>query len=150
VADPITIALVATTVLSVGAQVFSGISQKKEADDRAEIIQDQARIEREETEAEVGRRTEERNRFIAKQKVAFLASGVGLAGTPLIVLEDTFKQFNTEISAIKRTGAAKAGLLEKEAGITKKSGKAALISGVLGAGSTVGGNIFKGKAAGVF
>ena len=143
-------ALAATTALSVGAQIFSGVSQKQAADDQAGLIQEQARIQREETGAEVGRRTEERNRFIAKQKVAFLASGVGLAGTPLIVLEESFKQFNVEIAAIKRSGSAKAKLLERQAGITKRTGRAALISGVLGAGTTIAGSVFKGKEAEIF
>lgn len=143
-------ALVATTALSVGAQIFSGVSQKKAADDSASLIQEQARIEREETGDEVERRTEERNSFIAKQKVAFLANGIGLAGTPLVVLEGSFTQFNKEIASVKKSGAAKANLLDREAEIKKKSGKAALIGGVLGAGTTIAGNAFKGKEAGVF
>ena len=137
-------ALAAATAFSVGAQIFSGASQKQAADDQASLIQEQARIQREETGAEVTRRTEERNRFIAKQKVAFLASGIGLAGSSIIVLEDSFKQFNIEIAAIKRSGSAQARLLERQAEVTKKTGRAALIGGVIGAGTTIAGNVFKG------
>jgi len=131
----------ATAALSVGSQIYSGVSQKNAADDSASLLQEQARIEREETGAEVERRSEERNKFIARQKVAFLANGVGLAGTPLIVLEDSFNQFNTEIASVKRAGAARAGLLDREAKIKKKSGRAAMIGGVIGAGSTIANNV---------
>ncbi len=143
--DPITLALIVTTALSAGASIFGGVSKQREAAAQSEQLQRQAEIEREETKEEIERKTEERTKFIARQKVAFLASGIGLAGSSLIVLEDTFQQFNKEIASVQRSGAAKAGLLDKEAKIRKKSGKASLIGGVLGAGSTIAGNIFKAK-----
>ena len=144
------IALIASTALSVGASIFGGVSEKRASDDQAELLQEQARLEREQAETEAQRKEEERTKFIAKQKVAFLANGVGLAGTPLVVLEDSFQQFNKEIASIRRSGTAQAKFLEKEADIKKRSGKAALISGVIGAGSSIAGNIFKGKTTGVF
>lgn len=143
------IALAAFTALSVGSQIFGGFAEKDAADDQAALLEEQARIEREEAAAEADRKGEERRKFIAKQKVAFLANGIGLAGTPLVVLEDTYNQFEQEIQSIKKSGSAKAGLLEKEAKIKKKSGKAKLIGGVLGGATTIAGNVFKGKAAGV-
>jgi hypothetical protein len=149
--DPITATLlISAVVLSAGAQVFGAVSEKRAADDQAELIDQQAQIEQQETAAEAERKGEERRKFIAQQKVAFLANGIGLAGTPLVVLEDTFQQFEKEISSIKRSGRAKAGLLTKQADITRKTGKAKLISGVLGAGTTIAAGAFQGKQAKVF
>ena len=139
------IALTAATVLSAGASIYGGIASKNAADDQAALLEEQARIQREETEAEANRKAEERRKFIASQKVAFLANGIGLAGTPLVVLEDTYKQYEEEISAIRRSGNAQAGLLERQAKTTKKSGKAELISGVLNAGTSIASGAFKGS-----
>lgn len=147
--DPVTLLTIAT-VVSAGSQVFGGFSEKKAAEEQADLLREQARIQEEETAAEAQRKSQERDKFIAKQKVAFLANGVGLAGTGVVVLQDTFNEFGKEIDAIKRSGASKARLLNKEADIKEKSGRASLISGVLGGGSTIAGNIYSGKTQGIF
>jgi len=143
------IALSTFIILSAGASIYGGIAEKSAADDQAALLEEQARIQQEETGAEASRKGEQRRKFIAQQKVSFLANGIGLAGTGLVVLQDTYDQFEQEISAIKRSGSAQAKLLDRQAPITKKSGKAKLISGVIGGGTSIAGGVFAGKATGV-
>lgn len=149
-ADPVSLALIATTVMAVGGQVFGGISSKKAAEDQADLMRDQAALARQEAELEAQRKEEERTKFIAKQKVAFLANGVGLGGSAQDVFADTFSQFQQEIDAVRRTGNAQATFQEREAKLTEKSGRARLISGVLGGGQTAAGNFVYGKQQNIF
>lgn len=143
-------ALAAFTAISAGSQIYGGAQERKAANQQAALLRDQAALEREEAATEAARRDEERRKLIAKQKVAYLANGVGLPGTAGIVFEDTFNQIQQEIDASLKSANARAGLLEREAKIKKSSGKASMISGVLGAASTIGGNYYKGKTTKLF
>jgi hypothetical protein len=145
-----TAALIALTAISASSQIYGGVQERKAANQQSEMLQQQAALEREEAATEAARRDEERRKLIAKQKVAFLANGIGLPGTAGLVFEDTFSQIQQEIDASLKAANARAGLLEREAKIKRSSGKASLIQGVLGATSTIAGNVYKGKQAKVF
>ena len=66
--------------------------------------QAQMKRSREEAEREAGQKVTERRKFLALQRMAYLASGVNLSGTPGIVAEETFKEFQNEIEAIRKSG----------------------------------------------
>lgn len=143
-------ALAIFTGLSVVSQVYGGQQAQRSANEQASLLREQAQIERNEAEREAQRKEEERQKFIAKQKVAYLANGIGLQGTAGLVLEDTYDQFTQEINAVRKSGSAQARLLEKEASIKQKTGRASLISGVLGGASTIAGSYYTGKVNKLF
>lgn len=142
--------LIGALTLSAGGSILGGISAKKAAEDRADLQRQQADLARDEAELEATRKEDERTRFIAKQKVAYLANGVGLSGTGVTVLSNTFDEFQQEIDAIRDRGTAEASLLEQEADITEKSGRSALLGGILDAGATVTGGVLQGKKDKIF
>ena len=150
-ADPVTATvLIATSILGAGASLYQGYAANEAAKDQADLMRDQARLAQEEADVEASRKEEERRKFIAQQKVAYLANGVGLSGSPLVVMEDTYKQFQQEIDAIRKSGVAQRGFMEREASIKEKSGRAQLVSGALGAAASLGGGYTKGKTNNIF
>jgi len=126
---------------AVGSKIYGGVQAKKTAEQQAQLNEAQARLVASEATTEANRKAEEQRKFVAQQKMAFLASGVGLAGSPALVLEDSFQQFQQEINAIRRSGAARAEFLNKEADISRSTGRASLISGVLD-GITSGAGVY--------
>lgn len=126
--DPVTMLVVAG--VSGALQVKAGMDQKKAMERQADAYEEQARIAQQEADLEAERRAEERDKFIAKQKVAFLASNIGIGGSVVSALDESFRQFGFEIDAIRRQGVAQSNQLRTEASITRDKGKAALLSGI--------------------
>jgi len=135
-----TIAVVAMA----GSQIYSGMQADKAAKKQASAMEEQARIARQESEVSAGQKETERRKFLAEQRMAYLASGVSLEGTPLIVGDDTFKEFQIEIDAIRRSGIAQSSYLETEASTTRSTGRAQLVSGILGGVGTAALGAYKG------
>lgn len=131
-------ALVGLALLSAGGSIYSGFSAMKSAKEEANQLQDQAALARAEAQTEADRKSEERRKFIANQKVAYLSNGVGIsAGTAHVTFADTFNQYQREIDATLRAGRARGAYLDKEAKITRRNGKAAFISGITQAAGTL-------------
>lgn len=72
-----------------------------------------------------------------RQKLAYLASGVTLEGSPLLVMEETRRKGSENVDEILRSGAAGASAERLEGRIQaeqyKSSGRQSFISGVTGA-----------------
>ena len=146
----VTAVIVAATAVSAGSQIYSGIQANKQAKKQATQLNQKADLALQESRIEATRKSEERTRFIAQQKVSFLANGLSLEGTPQAVFADTTNQYQQEIDAITRSGAADAAYYKSEASIAKSKGKTALISGVTGAVSTSLSSGLDLQKAGVF
>lgn len=149
--DPVTMTI--AVVAMAGSSIYSGIQADKAAKKQASAIEEQARITREESEVAAGQKETERRKFLAEQRMAYLASGVSLEGTPLLVGDETFKEFQLEIDSIRRSGSAQASYLETEASTTRSTGRAQLVAGVLeGVGTAALGaykaGAFSGSSAG--
>jgi len=95
--------------------------------EEARAVQLQGAIAQEESEAEADRVSEINRRFGEQQKVNFLKSGVTLAGSPLLVLEETAAESAKEVAAIRKRGRAQFGLASAKARSLRKQGKARLI-----------------------
>lgn len=134
-ADPVTW-LAIGTMAAAGGQVYSGMEAKKAASKQASLQEYQGQLAREEAEREASKTEKDAKSFRSKQMVAYLKSGVTLEGSPLLVLEDTIKQGQEEADAIRKRGYATQTLYNEEAQITRQEGKAAYISGILGATGT--------------
>jgi len=133
----LTAAIIAFTVISVGAKITAGIQENNAAKAEAKLLEAQGVLTQEEAVAEANRVANDRRKFRKKQKVAFLKNGITLAGSPLLVIEETRRESQMEVDAIVRRGRAQASLAFQQAAITRGGGRAALVSGIFGAASTV-------------
>ena len=74
---------------------------------------------------------------IERQKLAYLASGVTLEGSPLLMMEETRRRGAENVEEIQLAGAAGAAAQLEEGRATaqaaKTSGRAQLMSGITGA-----------------
>jgi len=104
-----------------------GRIEQESFDEEAQAVQLQGQITLEESRVEAERVAEINRRFGEQQKVNFLKSGVTLAGSPLLVLEETARESAKEVAAIERRGLAQFGLASAKARILKKKGRARLI-----------------------
>jgi len=120
--DPITIALIATAVVSSGTAIHSGMQQKKQSKKQAALMEEDAANRA----AEETRQAKEHRK---RQKVAFLKSGVALSGSPLLIMQETLERGLGNSDAIKETGGAKASLLRAQ-------GQSALVTGFGNAGTS--------------
>ena len=143
-------ALIASTVLSIGAQVFSGIQASKAAKREASFQRQQATLAQQESEIEAERVELENRKFKKRQKIAFLKSGVTLLGSPLLVLDETERESQKQVQSILRRGTAQFRLGLQRADITRRRGRAALIGGIAGAASTALSSFSAGASLGLF
>lgn len=128
--------MVVATIAAAGGTIFSGLSAAEQGKEQKKLYDEQARIQREETATAVSMKSDERRRMLANQRMAYLANGVELTGTPLVVGADTFNEYQKEIDALKVSGAAKAYLLNQQGKQAENSGRSQLISSLFSAGST--------------
>ena len=126
-----TAVLLAATAAGAAGQIASGFAANQAAKAQAGQLEEQARIARQESETAATQKETERRKFLAEQRMAYLANGVDLSGTPGIVQADTFKEFQMEIDALRNSGVAKFGAYTREAATTRNSGRAAIVSGLL-------------------
>lgn len=129
-------AILFSTLIATSAQIFGGVVSKQAADDEALLLEEQGALARLEANEEADRINTENIKFRKKQKLAFLKSGVGLIGSPLLILEETRTEGNKEVEAIRRRGQAQFTLGLRKAGITRATGRARLIGGIAGAASS--------------
>ena len=120
----------ALTGTTMGLQVYQGILSQRAADIEAQSIRDQMSLVRAENEADVARYAEQAKEFKAKQKLAYLKSGVQLTGSPLDILDETVRVSSENISAMRAKAEAKVSEMRGRASATEAKGRAALISGI--------------------
>lgn len=131
--------------IGTGLSIFSGLSslvggaqQYGAAGDQAELAYQQAEsraVEQERVTSREARLEQEKNEDIRRrQKVAFLASGVELSGSPLLVLEETRRTGAENVNEILKAGEAGASATRSQGGLTKTqikgSGRQAFMTGV--------------------
>lgn len=133
-------------LLQAGGSLFGGYSAEKSAKEEGRALKKQGRLAAEEARTEEKRTFEDVTRAMARQKLAFLKSGVSLEGSPLLSLKDTEDEGKTQMGAIRRRGEAEYGLARDKAGRIRREGRSKLISGLFEAGGSLG----QAKAAGAF
>lgn len=130
-------------IIAAGASVAGGVMAKQSADKQASLQRQQAEIQKAEAMRAAKQKEEEVRKFKARQKMAFIKSGVTLMGTPTLVLDETQNKGDEEVRAIINRGYAQYQLGMSTADITKNEGRAALIGGIGSAAGTVAGGAFK-------
>ncbi len=141
---------IASLALNVGGKIASGIAAKNAAEEEAERLEDQGELARLENEAEAERVGKEREKFIARQKLAFLKGGVTLEGSPLIILEESEEEAEKEVQAIIERGFALESFAQQQAASVSSAGTARLFGSL---GSAIGsglGGIAIGQKIGLF
>ncbi len=119
------------TAVALGFTALSATGNLLAANEQQEAAEQQARItEAESAEAARVRRIELK-KFEAVQRGRFLSSGVTIEGSPLLVLEETRREGEKEVRAIRRFGAARAETF-------RQTGRAAALRGITGAVTAVG------------
>lgn len=116
--------------ISGGFKIAAGVQQRGVFEDEAALQEEQGRIVRQEAQIEAARTAKERRKFLARQKLAFIKSGVSLEGSPLLVLAETKAESQKEVDAIVRRGQAQQRLFFQKAAISRSRGRAALLGGI--------------------
>lgn len=115
-----TIALISAG-LQVGGSILGGIQQQ-------EAYEDQAKIQEQQAEEQARQLARENIQLEKAQKVAYLSSGVSLEGSPLLVMAEDRRIGQENIQNTLETGRTQASSL-------RKSGRQALIGGLVGGAS---------------
>lgn len=142
--------IIGLTAVSAGAQIYSGISANAASKKEASALRDQGQLASDEANAEAASHAQDVRRFAANQSLAFLSNGVSMAGSPLLVLDDTITQGQNEVNSIVKSGDAQKRLYNQRADNTRNQGRAALIGSIGGAAGTVAGTAVTGKQAGLW
>ncbi len=139
-----TTVLAGLSALSAVSSIAGGISANKEAGKQAELAAlqaeqratEQERVSFKQSQAEL----EEADSLSRRQKVAFLASGVDLAGSPLLVMEETRRKGAENAEEILKSGEYGATASRAEGRATasqlRASGRQALLGGLSNAAGT--------------
>ncbi len=139
-------ALLVAAVASAGSQIVGGIQANNEAGHQSRIATSEAQARADEATRQSERQATLEQRNIddteQRQKLAYLASGVTLEGSPLLMLEQTRKRGAENIDEIRKSGSASSNAALAEGRATadaaKRAGRQALIGGITGAVSTAG------------
>lgn len=134
-ADPISIGVL--MAVSAGASVLGGVSAYRESKKEASALEEQGLLEQQESLREAQLHADDVRRFHRTQAVAFTKNGVSLAGSPLLVLDDTVSRGQEEVDSIARSGDAARRLRNQQASKTRNQGRASLIGSIGQAAGTV-------------
>lgn len=126
------------TAVAAGGQIYSGMQANEQAHDAARMEQANDQIARWETEDAIASKTEEYTQIKEQQKMAMLKSGMNLAGSNLLVLEDTKQKLNIAVGQLKQKQAIASWNSQNKQTSLLKSGRAAMIGGFTNAAGTVG------------
>lgn len=128
--------LAAATAVSAGLDILGGAFSYLAGDAAAEVAEQRARVLRLEAEADAQRFAEQAQDFKARQKLAYLKSGVDLSGSPLDVLDESARVARENLSAMRARGEAEATDVEQQGLYARMQGRAALVGGIFGAAKT--------------
>lgn len=128
---------------SARAQRMMGELAQNMANIEAENIEMQANISEIEHQIEAQRVAREGRKFLGQQSVSYLKNGVVLAGSPLLVLEETKWETHKQVRALENRGALLKSQGYIRAEITRAEGTARMLGANIQAAATA----FEGGAA---
>lgn len=117
--------------------IAGGIFAQRAAELSAQSLRDQISLVRAESEADIARYAEQAKDFGAKQRLAYLKSGVQLTGSPLDILDETVRVSSENIASMRAKAEAKASDLRAGATRLELKGRAAMVEGVSRATQTM-------------
>lgn len=123
-------ALAAATAFSAVSSIAGGISAQSAANQQAKLQEEQGGIALKESQINATNEAFNQNEAIGKQRLAFLANGVSLEGSPALVQAQSTKYGQQQVQSILDQGVANYNLAQRNAAVTKNQGRAALIAGL--------------------
>ena len=138
-------------VLSGVSSIVGGAQSNAAGAQQAELAAQQAEsraIEEERIAAREAKIEQREGEDLARrQKVAFLASGVELSGSPLLVMEETRRRSSENVDEILRSGESASSATRAEGRVQasglKQTGRQAFISGVGRGVSQIGSSAYR-------
>lgn len=132
------------SALSGISSLFGGVQGLISGNQQSSLAMQHARLAALETERVTAREArleqDEINRTLRRQKLAYMASGVTLEGSPLLVMEETRRRGQDNIDEILRGGQATGSAQLAEGRIRAKqlkgTGRAAFMTGITNAGNS--------------
>lgn len=139
--------LATLAVASAASSVMGGMEQQDAYNQQADMAMAQGNMQAAENERVAFRQAqnekEQSERARRAQKVSYLASGLKLEGSPLLVMEETRQKGIENVDEILRSGQAGASAARQEgrmkASSLKASGRKAFREGITNAAGTMGG-----------
>ena len=132
--------IVAGTVVSAGAAVYSGIQQKKAADYNAKMSEQNAKAIDVQTREAIRRQREQNRAILSAQRASALTSGVAETGSTLLVAMENARNLERNVTDIATQGNAQQYAALNQATLSRMQGSSAMTSGVLqGTGTLLSG-----------
>lgn len=123
-------ALAAAVAFSAVSSISSGIAGMSAANQQAKLQEQQGDIALKESQANATNEAYNQNQALGRQRLAYLANGVTLEGSPSLVLEASQKYGQQQVQSILDQGSAQYNLAKQSAVVTRNQGRAALLSGI--------------------
>ncbi len=137
----LTIAAIGTAVAGAGITALGQFQQGRQAERVAEynaaVQANQAKLEEFSAQHEADLLRERGRKLLAAQTARFAASGVGLAGTPLLVQEETARSIDQDVSLIRFGGRQRASFRRSQASLSLFEGRSARRAGTIAAGTSL-------------
>lgn len=143
-------AMLAIAFAGAGSSIAGGIGGISAANQEANLQKQQGDIALQESQINANNAAYNSTQQVENQRLAFLANGVSLEGSPTAVLAASKSYAQTQVNSILNEGAAKYNLAQEEAAQTKNKGRAALVAGIAQGVSSAAGGAGKAYEAGVF
>lgn len=145
--DPLTIGL----VLSGISTVAGGVSAWQQGEANASALRGQAAAELEAQKRNEELRREDLKSLLSAQIAATSAAGIEMAGTPMEASLKSVQRWKKDIEIQRYNTAAKVGLLENQARLSRSQGMSSLLTAGVGAAGYgfMGSSIFGKKPGGV-
>lgn len=142
----LTVAIITQAINSITSGITSDANARAEAANQ----ESQAELAKLESDVEADRVAKENDKFKKRQKMLFIKSGISLVGSPLLILEETQRESEKEVSAIRAQGTARRALGFAEAQQVRNVGRAKLVGGFTQATTGALTDFALGKQAGIF
>jgi hypothetical protein len=120
------------------SSIMAGNEANREAKAAVELERLNAEIARQEINQQARIRTEEMTRLKETQKMMMLKSGMNLAGSPLLMLEDTKRQLALDLNQLEYKNSMEQYTSSLRQQNYLKSGRAAMIGGYVNAFGKLG------------
>lgn len=130
------VGLLGSAVSAMGA-IAQGNAAAASAKYNAAAQEQQARAEKDAASAEAQDYRRQNNAQVAAARAARMASGVTMAGSPLMVEEATVREIALGSARLVNRGAQRATRLRNEAELSRMNAKASRTAGYLNAGSSL-------------
>ena len=142
-------ALAAATAFSAVSSIGGGFAAQSAANTQAKLQEQQGQIALDQAKVNATNEAYNQTEAVGNQRLAFLANGVSLEGSPSEVLKASTAYGQSSVNAILKQGAAQFTLAQQNAAVTRNQGRAALIAGfgqAIGTTASGVGDLFKAGA----